>query len=157
MELVKLNVLVHFQHQNGSENRPCYKVTFMYSDNEESFKQIAECNNSIQENIVKYLTNWKLEDYCNDYRHLYFNTCDNSMVYGAEAVYESCNEKLVLDTIQANDYYDELADIDRVMDLFFKAIRKNAGKMFFKVDDREKFEMVPFEEGYLPEISTLLD
>jgi len=156
MELKKLNVLVHLEYQNGDATRPCYKVTFMYSDNEESFKRISECNNAIQDAVVKHLTNWRLDDSCEDYRHLYFDACDKSLVYGAEAMYNSRNAKLVFDTIQAHDDYDQLADIDSTMDLLFKALPNNAGKMFCKVADGEMFEIVPDEEGYLPEISTFI-
>lgn len=156
MELKKLNVLVHLQYQNGDATRPCYKVTFMYSDNEESFKRISECNYVIQKAVVKHLTDWRLAEDCEDYRHLYFDISDKTLVYGAEAMYNSRNAKLVFDTIQAHDDYDELDDIDSTMDLLFKAIRNYAGKMFCKVADGEMFEIVPDEEGYLPEISTFI-
>lgn len=156
MELKKLNVLVHLQYQKGDATRPCYKVTFMYSDNEESFKRISECNYVIQKAVAKHLTDWRLAEDCEDYRHLYFDISDNTLVYGAEAMYNSRNAKLVFDTIEAHDDYDELADIDSTMDLLFKAIRNYAGKIFCKVAEGEMFEIVPDEEGYLPEISTLI-
>lgn len=156
MELKKLNVLVHLQYQNGDVTRPCYKVTFKYSDNEESFKRISECNYAIQKAVAKHLTDWRLAEDCEDYRHLYFDISDKTLVYGAEVMYNAHNAKLVFDTIEAHDDYDELADIDSTMDLLFKAIRNYAGKMLCKVAEGEMFELVPDEEGYLPEISTFI-
>ena len=82
------------------------------------------------------------------------------MVYGAEVkYYDSWEYQLLFDTIRVFDDDSFFGEIDGTKDNIYDAIHGTpgvAGKLFFKINDGEIFEIVPDEEGRLPETYTLI-